>query len=87
VTASETPIVHNTAAAGGGIYDSAGGTVTLTNSPVLYNKPDNCEPPGSITGCPSSAQHTAAERFDSVHAVKNMPATHGRASIISGPRA
>jgi len=52
VTASGTPIVHNTAVtAGGGIYNGSGGTITLTNSPVLYNKPDNCEPPGSITGC------------------------------------
>ena len=25
--------------------------VTLTSSPVTGNKPDNCEPPGSITGC------------------------------------
>ena len=52
VTASGTPIVHNAAVSGGGgIYEGPGGTVTLTNSPVLDNKPDNCEPPGSIAGC------------------------------------
>src|SRR6266536_6479592 len=26
-------------------------TVTLTKSSLARNKPDNCEPPGSITGC------------------------------------
>lgn len=53
VTATSSKIVHNTAAGGGGIYDvpSPYTTVTLTNSPVLYNKVDNCEPLGSITGC------------------------------------
>jgi hypothetical protein len=37
---------------GGGIYDDGPyASFTLTNTPVLGNKPDNCEPPGSITGC------------------------------------
>lgn len=53
MSAAYTGIVGNTAAtAGGGIYDDGSpATATLTNSPVLVNKPDNCEPPGSITGC------------------------------------
>lgn len=53
MAAAYTGIVGNTAAtAGGGIYgDGSPATATLTNSPVLVNKPDNCEPPGSITGC------------------------------------
>jgi predicted outer membrane repeat protein len=37
---------------GGGIYDDgAEATVTLTNSSPTCNKPDNCGPLGSITGC------------------------------------
>lgn len=35
---------------GGGIYKFAG-TVTLTNSIVRMNDPNNCFPPGSIPGC------------------------------------
>jgi hypothetical protein len=30
---------------------SADNGVALTSSAVLYNKPDNCEPPGTIMGC------------------------------------
>jgi hypothetical protein len=61
VDAVNTRIVRNSAAAGGGIFDTAavsGGnfpipaaTFTLTTSQVLRNRPDNCEPAGSITGC------------------------------------
>jgi len=52
MTATSTSLTHNTAAAGGGIYDGPGtDTVTLTTSPVQHNTPDNCEPTGSITGC------------------------------------
>jgi nitrous oxidase accessory protein NosD len=41
----------NTASSGGGI-DNGGGTVTLTGgSRVTGNKPDNCAPPGSVSGC------------------------------------
>jgi hypothetical protein len=37
---------------GGGIYDDGTeATVTLTKSSLARNKPDNCEPSGSITGC------------------------------------
>ncbi|MFD7320187.1 hypothetical protein ACFV9D_03710 [Streptomyces sp. NPDC059875] len=35
---------------GGGIVN-AGGTVTLTRSDVVNNRPDNCAPPGSVAGC------------------------------------
>lgn len=48
-------IVRNTAAGGGGIYNGnafgAPGTVTLTDSTVLANQPDNCEPVSSIMSC------------------------------------
>jgi predicted outer membrane repeat protein len=48
-----TRIVNDTAASGGGgIYDyGAIATVMLTSSTVRHNKPDKCEPTGSITGC------------------------------------
>lgn len=39
-------------ARGVGIYDDGTeATVTLTKSSLARNKPDNCEPSGSITGC------------------------------------
>jgi hypothetical protein len=47
-------VERNTAAggpgSGGGIY-KASGTVTLNQSLVRDNNPDNCDPPGSIPGC------------------------------------
>lgn len=52
VTATGSSVAHNTAVTGGGIYDGPGtDTVTLTSTSVLHNKPDNCSPPGSVTGC------------------------------------
>lgn len=37
---------------GGGIFDDgAGATVMLTNSSPMCNEPENCGPPGSISGC------------------------------------
>jgi hypothetical protein len=36
---------------GGGLFNV--GTVTLTNVSIYNNKPDNCEPLGTITGCHS----------------------------------
>jgi predicted outer membrane repeat protein len=57
VDAAGTRIVRNTAAGGGGgIFDEdrfgpGAATVTLTRSPVRLNRPDNCEPANSITGC------------------------------------
>ena len=51
--ASRTHIMGNQAVGGGGgIYDDgAEATVTLTNSLLTGNRPDNCEPLNSITGC------------------------------------
>jgi Chlamydia polymorphic membrane protein (Chlamydia_PMP) repeat len=53
VAATGSSITRNVAAAGGGgIYDdNAAAAVTLASSPILHNKPDNCEPLASITGC------------------------------------
>jgi predicted outer membrane repeat protein len=53
LTVAGTHITGNRAPGGGGgiFVDGPDGTVTLTSSPVTGNKPDNCEPPGSITGC------------------------------------
>jgi predicted outer membrane repeat protein len=38
---------------GGGIYVdlSQGGSVALTSTPVTLNRPDNCQPAGSVPGC------------------------------------
>jgi predicted outer membrane repeat protein len=45
-------IAGNTApGGGGGIYNSTNGTVALDNTSVTGNDPDNCKPPGSVTGC------------------------------------
>ena len=52
--AANSTISLNIARGGGGIYqaiEGAGYGVVLTSSAVLYNIPDNCEPPGTITGC------------------------------------
>lgn len=55
VTLIRSTVEDNTAGdgpgSGGGIYN-AGGTVTLIHSRVRHNHPDNCAPPGSVTGCP-----------------------------------
>ncbi len=57
VAATGTQVVRNTAAAGGGgIYDYGGAATTLTSSSVVNNKPDNCEPDNSITGCANVSQ-------------------------------
>jgi hypothetical protein len=50
VTLNHSQVTGNTAAHGGGIFNF-GGTVTLAKTSVTGNNPDNCEPPGSITGC------------------------------------
>ncbi len=40
----------NTATRGGGIYSS--GEVTVSGAPTISgNIPDNCYPPGTVTGC------------------------------------
>ena len=52
VTLKHSQVKHNTAAHGGGIFNS-GGTVTLQASTVTGNQVDNCEPTG-----PSPAART-----------------------------
>ncbi len=45
-------VTNNTAiTAGGGILNEANGQVTLTDSRVVRNTPDNCAPAGSVPGC------------------------------------
>ncbi len=47
-----TQVTRNTAGAGGGgIYLASEWTVILATSLVERNRPDNCEPPGMVTGC------------------------------------
>jgi hypothetical protein len=50
LTLHNSQVTANTAAHGGGIFNS-GGSVTLSNTAVTGNTPDNCEPPGTIAGC------------------------------------
>jgi hypothetical protein len=50
VTVTHSEVTRNAAAHGGGIFNN-GGTVSLSDSKVTGNTPDNCEPPGSIAGC------------------------------------
>jgi hypothetical protein len=51
LTLNRSKVTGNTAGIhGGGIFNN-GGPVTLTASTVARNTPDNCAPPGSITGC------------------------------------
>ena len=51
--ATGTQVSRNRApSGGGGIYDDGPDTAhTLTHSTITGNKPDNCEPPGSISNC------------------------------------
>ncbi|MBO3673927.1 hypothetical protein [Streptomyces sp. NEAU-YJ-81] len=45
-------VTRNTAiTAGGGIDNQSGGQVTLTNTKVIDNTPDNCAPEDSVPGC------------------------------------
>jgi hypothetical protein len=44
-------ITGNSASGSGGGIVNQGGTVTLKGTQVAGNVPDNCEPPGTITGC------------------------------------
>jgi hypothetical protein len=50
VTLNHSRVSGNTAAHGGGIFNF-NGSVTLLDTTVTNNHPDNCEPPGSIAGC------------------------------------
>ncbi len=52
IVAVEREELYNTASSGGGIYAGLPGSVTLAgSSSVTGNTPDNCAPPGTITGC------------------------------------
>jgi hypothetical protein len=50
LTLHSSQVTGNTAAHGGGIFNS-NGSVTLSNTAVTGNTPDNCFPPGTIAGC------------------------------------
>ncbi|WP_328924917.1 hypothetical protein OG429_09865 [Streptomyces sp. NBC_00190] len=54
VNLTDSEVRHNTAnggiGSGGGIFNN-GSTVTLDRSAVRDNRPDNCAPLGSVTGC------------------------------------
>jgi hypothetical protein len=51
-TLNDSTVRGNTARFGGGVYIFGGGPFTLTGtSAITNNDPDNCYPPGSITGC------------------------------------
>lgn len=51
VALTDSTVSNNTAGIdGGGIYVSTG-TVTLQNTTITGNVPDNCAPPGSVSGC------------------------------------
>lgn len=55
-------ITRNTAiTVGGGILNENSGQVTLTDSRVVRNRPDNCSPAGSVSGCsnPGGAANAA----------------------------
>ncbi|QPP08025.1 right-handed parallel beta-helix repeat-containing protein [Streptomyces bathyalis] len=53
-------VTRNTAiTAGGGILNQGGGQVTLTDSRVVRNTPDNCSPAGSVPGCTNPAATVA----------------------------
>ena len=49
----KTLVTKNTATSGGGIFSGAG-KITLANSIVRQNAPDNCAPAGSVGGCVGS---------------------------------
>jgi predicted outer membrane repeat protein len=52
VDAESTQITGNRAVRGGGIYnDGTSATTALTQTSPSRNRPDNCEPTGTITGC------------------------------------
>jgi hypothetical protein len=50
VNLNHSEVTGNRAAHGGGIFNN-GGTVTLSRTTITSNTPNNCEPPGTITGC------------------------------------
>jgi hypothetical protein len=54
VNLNDSPVIGNTAGTdGGGIYVFTDAEVTLRDSKVTGNTPDNCGPSGSVSGCSS----------------------------------
>ena len=51
MTLDNSHVTGNDAAGGGGGIYTSDGSVTLNNSGVTVNTPDNCEPLGTIAGC------------------------------------
>ncbi|MBL1118325.1 hypothetical protein JK364_39055 [Streptomyces sp. 110] len=50
-TLVDSRVTRNTAITAGGGIDNQAGQVTLTNTKVVDNEPDNCAPEGSVPGC------------------------------------
>ncbi|AWI30040.1 right-handed parallel beta-helix repeat-containing protein [Streptomyces tirandamycinicus] len=50
-TLTDSRVTRNKAASGGGIFEEPGSTVTLNQTAVVNNDPDNCAPPGAVPGC------------------------------------
>ena len=48
---ADSRIATNTATIGGGGIYADDADVTLTNTSVVSNHPDNCEPLNTVTGC------------------------------------
>jgi hypothetical protein len=46
-----TVVVRNRAASGGGVFNTAPGTVGLRRSLIRVNTPDNCAPANAVPGC------------------------------------
>jgi hypothetical protein len=51
LTLAFSKVTGNQAAQGGGIFAIPGSPVTLVSTRVARNTPDNCAPPGSVSGC------------------------------------
>ncbi|PBC63874.1 hypothetical protein BKI49_12170 [Streptomyces sp. Tue6028] len=50
-TLNDSAVTGNRAGDGGGIFEGPSGTVTLNNTVVKRNKPNNCAPPNGVPGC------------------------------------
>ena len=51
LTLTLSQVTGNTAGQGGGIFAVPGSPITLKLTLITRNTPDNCAPPGSVTGC------------------------------------
>ena len=51
LTLTLSQVTGNTAGQGGGIFAVPGSPITLKLTLIARNTPDNCAPPGSVTGC------------------------------------